>query len=71
MIIAGYGADAPAVNVPDKAYEIGITEAKLIHANIKKETIGKRLPSDREIEEKKAAILAEAEKVERVYAMPW
>ncbi|PUU75313.1 GLUT4 regulating protein TUG-domain-containing protein [Tuber borchii] len=57
---------ATQINVPDKAYEVGITEAKLIQANIKKETIGKRLPSDREIEEKKAAVLAEAEKVERV-----
>ncbi|KAG0125760.1 GLUT4 regulating protein TUG-domain-containing protein [Tuber indicum] len=57
---------ATQIDVPDKAYEVGITEAKLIQANIKKETIGKRLPSDREIEERKAAALAEAEKVERV-----
>ncbi|CUS13789.1 unnamed protein product [Tuber aestivum] len=57
---------AAQIDVPDKAYEVGITEAKLIQANIKKETIGKRLPSDREIEERKAAMLAEAEKVERV-----
>ncbi|RPA90768.1 hypothetical protein L873DRAFT_1782183 [Choiromyces venosus 120613-1] len=62
-------SDTPAaaqINVPDKAYEVGITEAKLIQANIKKETIGKRLPSDKEIEEKKTAMLAEVEKVERV-----
>ncbi|PWW76245.1 hypothetical protein C7212DRAFT_352290 [Tuber magnatum] len=57
---------ATQIDIPDKAYEVGITEAKRIQANIKKETIGKRLPSDREIQERKAAMLAEAEKVERV-----
>lgn len=55
---------AAQISVPETAYEIGITEAKIIQQHLKKAAIGRRLPSDKEIEEKEAAALAVVEKVQ-------
>ncbi|KAH8149043.1 uncharacterized protein LAJ45_07019 [Morchella importuna] len=55
---------AAQINVPETAYEIGINEAKIIQSHLKKAAIGRRLPSDKEIEEKEAAALAVVEKVQ-------
>ncbi|KAH0605135.1 uncharacterized protein H6S33_005117 [Morchella sextelata] len=55
---------AAQINVPETAYEIGINEAKIIQHHLKKAAIGRRLPSDKEIEEKEAAALAVVEKVQ-------
>ncbi|RPB12888.1 hypothetical protein P167DRAFT_535609, partial [Morchella conica CCBAS932] len=57
---------AAQINVPETAYEIGINEAKIIQSHLKKAAIGRRLPSDKEIEEKEAAALAVVEKVQTV-----
>lgn len=55
--------------MPETAYEIGINEAKIIQHHLKKAAIGRRLPSDKEIEDKEAAALAVVEKVQAVCAI--
>lgn len=57
---------ATQINVPETAYDIGISEAKIIQQHLKKAAIGRRLPSDKEIEEKEAAAIAAVEKVQTV-----
>lgn len=57
---------AAQINVPENAYDIGINEAKIIQHHLKKAAIGRRLPSDKEIEEKEAAAIAVVEKVQTV-----
>ncbi|KAL0633534.1 hypothetical protein Q9L58_007566 [Maublancomyces gigas] len=55
---------AAQIDVPETAYDIGISEAKIIQQHLKKAAIGRRLPSDKEIEEKEAAAIAVVEKVQ-------
>lgn len=57
---------AAQIDVPETAYDIGISEAKIIQQHLKKAAIGRRLPSDKEIEEKEAAAIAVVEKVQTV-----
>lgn len=57
---------AAQIEVPETAYDIGISEAKIIQQHLKKAAIGRRLPSDKEIEEKEAAAIAVVEKVQTV-----
>lgn len=57
---------AAQIDVPENAYDIGINEAKIIQHHLKKAAIGRRLPSDKEIEEKEAAAIAAVEKVQTV-----
>lgn len=57
---------ATQIDVPETAYDIGISEAKIIQQHLKKAAIGRRLPSDKEIEEKEAAAIAVVEKVQTV-----
>lgn len=57
---------ATQINVPETAYDIGISEAKIIQQHLKKAAIGRRLPSDKEIEEKETAAIAAVEKVQTV-----
>lgn len=61
---------ATQINVPETAYDIGISEAKIIQQHLKKAAIGRRLPSDKEIEEKEAAAIAAVEKVQTVGLPP-
>lgn len=61
---------ATQIDVPETAYDIGISEAKIIQQHLKKAAIGRRLPSDKEIEEKEAAAIAVVEKVQTVGCLP-
>lgn len=60
---------AASVNVPEEAYEVGIEDVKRMRAKYHELAQPQRLPSDKEIEEKNAALREEMEKVAIVWSL--
>lgn len=57
---------AAALEVPDSAYDIGISDLKRIKQNYHNASLPQRLPSNKEIEEKEAILRQEMEKINTV-----